>query len=72
MFKERGHLLAAVFADALGQETYDVTLELLDEPELKTMRSQLASMGKMDTPYWICVPRQSDCEGHVARVWDAQ
>ncbi|CAJ1456633.1 unnamed protein product [Effrenium voratum] len=48
------NLLAAVFADALGQETYDVILELLQEPGLKTIRSQLFCMNKMDFPYWIC------------------
>ncbi|CAJ1376485.1 unnamed protein product, partial [Effrenium voratum] len=65
------HLLAAVFADALGQETYDVTLELLDEPELKTMRSQLASMGKMDTPYWICAFSVNQHAGICGRVPEA-
>ncbi|CAE7351547.1 slc38a2, partial [Symbiodinium microadriaticum] len=48
------NLLAAVFADALGQETYDKVLHLLEEPGLKTIRFQLAALHQLDYPYWIC------------------
>ncbi|CAE7866633.1 slc38a2 [Symbiodinium microadriaticum] len=48
------NLLAAVFADALGQETYDKVLHLLEEPGLRTIRFQLAALHQLDYPYWIC------------------
>eukprot|EP00439_Symbiodinium_sp_Y106_P032364 s60_g3.t2 len=48
------NLLAAVFADALGQETYDRVLHLLEEPGLRTIRFQLAALHQLDYPYWIC------------------
>ncbi|CAE8619599.1 unnamed protein product [Polarella glacialis] len=48
------HLLAAVLADALGMETFDVVVDLLLSGQFEALRERLRAKGGLDLSYWVC------------------
>ncbi|CAE7583205.1 SYT4 [Symbiodinium natans] len=47
-------LLAAIFSDALGLETYDGVAELLERKWLAELYERLRKAGKLSDAYWVC------------------
>eukprot|EP00438_Fugacium_kawagutii_P021278 Skav220199 [mRNA] locus=scaffold1074:418919:421958:- [translate_table: standard] len=62
------HLIGAVFADALQQETYDGIVALLKTKDFDTLYGMLEEKNQLGVPYWVCAFSVNQHAGICARA----
>ena len=62
------HLIGAIFADALQEETYDAVVTLLKNKDFDRLHQQLDERNQLSVPYWVCAFSVNQHAGICARA----
>ncbi|CAJ1367552.1 unnamed protein product [Effrenium voratum] len=62
------HLISAIFADALEEETYDIVEQLLMSRDFEGVSARLQQKNTLDVPYWVCAFSVNQHAGICARA----
>jgi len=62
------HLIGAIFADALQEETYDGVVTLLKNKDFDRLHQQLDERNQLSVPYWVCAFSVNQHAGICARA----